>query len=138
MLHLEGFDLYVQADSIAFLTDAVVDFDEDPTGGRLTIRAPHLRGSEPAEDAPLAERVAWLLQAEINPALANHGGFVSLEEVTEDGFAVLQFGGGCHGCGMVNVTLKEGIEKTLLQRIPEIKGVRDVTEHEKGENPYYS
>lgn len=58
-------------------------------------------------------------------------------EFTEKGIVVLQFGGGCQGCGMVDVTLKEGIEKTLIERVPEVTGVRDVTEHAAGENPYY-
>jgi len=57
--------------------------------------------------------------------------------VVEDGIAVLKFGGGCQGCGQVDFTLKEGIEKTLLERIPELKGVRDVTDHSIKENAYY-
>ena len=85
----------------------------------------------------LAERVDYVLQAEINPAVAGHGGVVTLVEVTADNMVVLQFGGGCHGCGMVDVTLKEGIEKTLKERVPEIAGVRDVTDHAAGQNPYY-
>ncbi|MBI3907411.1 MAG: NifU family protein [Pseudomonas fluorescens] len=76
-------------------------------------------------------------QTEINPGLASHGGQVSLIDVVEDGIAVLQFGGGCQGCGQADVTLKEGIERTLLERIPELKGVRDVTDHTQKENAYY-
>ena len=55
-------------------------------------------------------------------------------EITEDGLAILQFGGGCNGCSMVDVTLKEGIEKQLLNEFPELKGVRDLTEHQRGEH----
>ena len=62
---------------------------------------------------------------------------VSLIDVVDDGIAVLKFGGGCQGCGQADVTLKEGIEKTLLERIPELKGVRDVTDHSIKENAYY-
>ncbi len=69
--------------------------------------------------------------------LAGHGGRVSLMEITEDGYAILQFGGGCNGCSMVDVTLKEGIEKQLLNEFPELKGVRDLTEHQRGEHSYY-
>ncbi|SQD00967.1 putative thioredoxin-like protein [Escherichia coli] len=61
----------------------------------------------------------------------------SLMEITEDGYAILQFGGGCNGCSMVDVTLKEGIEKQLLNEFPELKGVRDLTEHQRGEHSYY-
>src|SRR3546814_13864267 len=71
------------------------------------------------------------LQTEINPGLASHGGQVTLIDVVEEGIAVLQFGGGCQGCGQADVTLKEGIEKTLLARIPELKGVRDVTDQDR-------
>ena len=67
------------------------------------------------------ERVEYLLQSQINPQLAGHGGRVSLMEITEDGLAILQFGGGCNGCSMVDVTLKEGIEKQLLNEFPELK-----------------
>jgi Fe/S biogenesis protein NfuA len=69
--------------------------------------------------------------------LAAHGGNVSLEEVFEDTIAVLRFGGGCQGCGMVDVTLKQGVEKTLLEQIPELTEVRDVTDHTQRENAYY-
>ena len=80
---------------------------------------------------------AYMLQSQINPQLAGHGGRVSLMEITEDGYAILQFGGGCNGCSMVDVTLKEGIEKQLLNEFPELKGVRDLTEHQRGEHSYY-
>ena len=79
-----------------------------------------------------------MLETEINPALAAHGGRVGLVEITEEKQAVLQFGGGCHGCGMADVTLKQGIEQTLTQRIPEITGVLDATDHRSGKNPYYA
>ena len=58
-------------------------------------------------------------------------------EITDEGYAILQFGGGCNGCSMVDVTLKEGIEKQLLNEFPELKGVRDLTEHQRGEHSYY-
>ena len=91
----------------------------------------------PAADASVVERVRYLIDAEINPKLASHGGRVSLREITAEGIVVLQFGGGCHGCGMSEVTLKNGIEKTLREKIPEVTGVRDVTDHKSGSKPYY-
>lgn len=79
-----------------------------------------------------------MIEAEINPQLASHGGQVMLAELTEDGFAILQFGGGCNGCSMVDVTLKDGIEKQMLEQFAgELNGVRDATEHEAGEHSYY-
>lgn len=137
-LALDGFDFYIDPESVAWLNDAEIDFDQDATGGELTIRAPGIKGHAPEDDAPLADRVQWVLDSEINPMLASHGGRVALVEVTAKSEVVLQFGGGCQGCGMADVTLKQGINKTLTERLPEIQGVLDATDHEHGENPYYS
>ena len=85
----------------------------------------------------MVERVRYLIDAEINPKLASHGGRVTLREITAEGIVVLQFGGGCHGCGMSEVTLKNGIEKTLREKSPEVTGVSDITDHKSGSKPYY-
>ena len=135
-LDCQGFTLYVDAPSVPFLEGAQVDYLVQPTGGQLTIRAPRIKGEVPGEDASLASRVQYLLDSEINPMLAAHKGQVSLEEVTSDGVVRLRFGGGCHGCGMVDVTLKQGIEKTMLERIPGVTAVRDATDHAAGSAPY--
>ena len=82
-------------------------------------------------------KVPYNPENEINPNLASHGGFVSLVDIVDNTTVVLRFGGGCHGCGMVDVTLKEGIEKSLKSQLPEITAVIDVTDHSSGENPYY-
>ena len=133
-----AFKLFVAASSESWLEQAQIDFEESATGGQLTIKAPGIKGSEPSHDAPIERRIEWLLESEINPSLASHGGRVSLVEITRKMEVVLQFGGGCHGCGMANVTLKEGIEKTLTQNIPEITAVIDATDHQSGQNPYYA
>ena len=138
VVEFEGFRLFVARASEKWLETAEIDFEEDATGGQLTIKAPGIKGSEPPESATLEERIGWVLETEINPSLAAHGGRVRLVEVTEQKQAVLQFGGGCHGCGMADVTLKQGIEQTLTQRIPEISGVLDATDHQSGKNPYYA
>lgn len=135
-LDCDGFTLFVDAPSVRFLEGAEVDFLTQATGGQLTIRAPRIKGEAPNQDASVSERVQYLLDSEINPMLAAHKGQVSLEEVTPEGVVRLRFGGGCHGCGMVDVTLKQGIEKTLMERIPEITAVRDATDHATGEAPY--
>jgi Fe/S biogenesis protein NfuA len=135
-LDCDGFTLYVDAASVRFLDSADVDYVTQPTGGQLTIRAPRIKGEQPKADASVVERVQYLLDSEINPMLAAHKGQVSLEEVTSDGVVRLRFGGGCHGCGMVDVTLKQGIEKTMMERIPEITAIRDATDHATGEAPY--
>ncbi len=131
------FQLYVQGESVKWLRDASIDFEPNATGGQLNIRAPSIKGYMPDADAGMVERVKYVIDAEINPQVASHGGRISLIEVTSAGVVVLQFGGGCHGCGMVDVTLKQGVEKTLKARVPEISAVRDATDHTTGENPYY-
>jgi Fe/S biogenesis protein NfuA len=136
MLRCEGFTLYVDAASAPYFEDARIDFIEQASGGQLNIRAPKLKEQPPAGDADLATQVRYLLDSEINPQLASHGGRVSLETITADNAAVLRFGGGCHGCSMVDVTLKNGVEKTLLTKLPQLTAVRDATDHEKGTAPY--
>ncbi|MAZ66270.1 MAG: Fe-S biogenesis protein NfuA [Kangiellaceae bacterium] len=137
VIEYEAFSAYIDAKSLPFLEDASIDYEMSQMGGQLTLKAPNARAKPVSDDAPLMERVQFLLDSEINPQLANHGGQVGLVEITEDGVAILQFGGGCQGCGMVDVTLKQGIEKNLLEKVPELKGVRDITDHNSGDNPYY-
>ena len=132
-----AFPVFIAEESIPFLDEAKIDYKTDALGGELSISAPYLKGKKPQDSASLFEQVTYHLNLEVNPHLASHGGMVTLVEITEDGIAVLQFGGGCHGCGMVDVTLKEGIEKTLIEAIPGLTGVRDVTDHATGDNPYY-
>ena len=131
------FLLYLEKKSMSFVEDAVVDYSPDKFGGTLTIKAPNAKVPSIGEDASLEEKVNYLLYSEINPSLASHGGEVSLVEIINKETAVLQFGGGCQGCGMVDVTLKDGVEKTLIEEIPELKGITDVTDHSYRENAYY-
>lgn len=133
----DSFNLYVPHSSERWLTEAKIDFEKDEAGGQLTIKAPGIKGHKPEEDAGLMDKINWILEAEINPGLASHGGMVSLEQITEEMDVILRFGGGCHGCGMANVTLKEGIEKTLKEHFPQINAVVDATDHASGDNPYY-
>jgi len=133
-----GFTLWLEAASIAYLESAEIDYENKGTGGQLQIRAPRIKGDVPAESASLVERVLWIVEHEINPQLAQHRGNVSVQEVTADGVVVLRFGGGCHGCGMADVTLKQGIEKTLLDKVPGVTAVRDATDHDTGDAPYIS
>lgn len=132
-----NFVLYVDAAGAQSLAGAIIDFEGDAMGGELTIRAPGLKGRAPEADAPLEKRVRWVLDARINPMVAAHGGRVGLVTITPDNDVVLQFGGGCHGCGMVDVTLKQGIETALRNELPEVGRIIDATDHETGENPYY-
>lgn len=137
-LNFSGFDAVVDSESQPFLVDAEIDFVTDQMGSQLTLKAPNAKVRKVSDDASLMERVQYVIDSEINPQLANHGGRVSVMELTPDGVAVLQFGGGCNGCSQVDLTLKEGIEKELLNRFSgELNGVRDITEHQRGEHSYY-
>lgn len=131
-----GFTLWLDAPSVPFLDGAEIDYELKATGGQLQIRAPKIKGVVPGEGASLVERVRWVIENDINPQLASHKGHVTLTEITAGGIVVLNFGGGCHGCSMVDVTLKQGVEKTLLEKVPGVTGVRDSTDHATGDAPY--
>lgn len=114
------------------------------SGASLAIENPNVpasplvgQGAVPGNlEGPLADRVAQVLQHQVNPAIAGHGGAARLVSV-DDTVAYLELMGGCQGCGMAAVTLRQGIERILHDTIPELTGVVDVTDHASGENPYY-
>lgn len=133
----DGFTAWFEERSIPYLEEAVVDFQSDQMGGQLTIKAPNARVPKVGPDAPLEDRINYVLYNEINPGLASHGGVVTLVEVVEGSVAVLEFGGGCQGCAAVDITLKNGVERSLLEQIPELTAIRDVTDHTVTENAYY-
>ena len=137
ILNLNSLKVHIEKRSIPFLVDAEVNYDNDTFGGQLTIKAPNARLPNISPDSPPEDRINYVIYNEINPMLESHCGVVSLLEFTDKGEAILQFGGGCQGCGMVDVTLKDGIEKTLLEQIPELKSVKDSTDHSLDDNAYY-
>ena len=137
IINLKLITVHIEKRSMPFLVDAEVNFDNDTFGGQLTIKAPNARLPNISPDSPPEDRINYVIYNEINPMLESHGGEVSLLEFTKNGEAILQFGGGCQGCGMVEVTLKDGIEKTLLEQIPELKSVKDSTDHSLDDNAYY-
>lgn len=136
---LEHFRVYVEPASVAFLEDAFVDYSVDRMGGQLTIKAPNAKMPQVNADSPLDAQVNYYLYTEVNPGLASHGGDVSLVGVVKEDdihVAVLRFGGGCQGCSSVSLTLKDGVEKTLMEKVPGIGSVRDVTDHTNTDNAY--
>ena len=133
----EFFSVFLDEKSLPYLEDAKVDYNPDKFGGQLTIRAPKSKTPFLSEESSIEDKINFYLHSEINPALASHGGEVSLVEVLEDNKAVLQFGGGCQGCSMIDVTLKDGVEKTLIENVPEITGIIDSTDHSHTENAYF-
>ena len=137
IVEMKGFTAYFENRSLPFLEDAKVDYASDRMGGQLTIRAPNSKMPKVNDDSPLEDKINYVLYNEINPGLAAHGGNVSLQEITPEMYAVLKFGGGCQGCSAVDVTLKEGVEKTLKERVPDLAGVKDMTDHTDTSQAYY-
>lgn len=135
------FTAYIDTPSIPYLQDAVIDYNKDRFGGQLTFRAPNSKVPQVGENASLEERINYVLQSEINPNLASHGGHVDLVDlIEEEGVgitAVLKFGGGCQGCSAVDVTLRQGVEVSLKQQIPELTQVIDETDHSYTANAFY-
>jgi len=136
IMDVEDLRVYLDKQSIPYLEDAKIDFAKDKMGGQLTIKAPNAKMPKVNDDSPLEDQINYILYNEVNPGLASHGGEVKLVEVTEDLVVILEFGGGCQGCSAVDITLKEGIEKNLIEKLPQIKAVRDVTDHTQSDNAY--
>lgn len=135
---MEKLKVYVEAMSIPYLEESKIDFAKDRMGGQLTIKAPNAKMPKVNDDSPVQDRINYLLYTEVNPGLAAHGGEVSLVDFDEEsGIAVLKFGGGCQGCSAVDMTLKDGVEASLVAKIPEVTGVRDETDHSQTENAYF-
>ncbi len=137
LLTFPALRVYLERNSLPFLDEAEVDYQKSQVGGQLTIKAPNAKLPKVTDDSPVEDQIRYILYTEINPGLASHGGEVSLVEWTEDQVAVLKFGGGCQGCSAVDLTLKEGVEKVLMEKVPQIRGIRDVTDHSVTENAYY-
>ena len=128
-----GVRFHVDGASQPLLRGATLQYVEDLTGGGFRFENPN---RPRLLDVPLAGQVQRLLDEEINPGVAAHGGRVTLVDVA-GGRVVVEFGGGCQGCGMANLTLREGVTATLRRALPEISEVVDATDHEAGETPYH-
>jgi Fe/S biogenesis protein NfuA len=130
----------IPAGSIEQLQGATLDLPLASQVG-LVLRNPNrpdlLSGKDLELTGELADKVTQLLERRINPALASHGGFAELKGVEGDLVYVLM-GGGCQGCAVSAMTLREGIARSIMEAIPEVRDVIDVTDHDAGENPYYT
>ena len=135
---IDAFPVWIDGHSLNYLEDALIDYAKDRMGGQLTFKAPKSKVPSLGPNATIEEQINHLLMSEINPGLASHGGYVSLLELVDEGTtAVLQFGGGCQGCSAVDLTLKQGVEKVLMEQIPQIQKVVDTTDHSIKDNAYY-
>ena len=126
-----GFKVFIDAASAPNLQGASVNYVEGPEGSGFRFDNPN-----PVWTDPKAAAVQKVLDDDINPAVAQHGGFVTLLDVKDD-VVYIALGGGCQGCGMVDVTLKQGIEVRIREAVPEISRIVDTTDHAGGANPYY-
>ena len=130
-IDVEGIPVLVAARSAQYLEGTTLDYKETLMGGGFSFENPN-----PMWVDELSNAVAEIIASEVNPVVASHGGHVDLIGVDE-GKAIIAFGGGCQGCGMVDTTLKDGVEKTLLEQLPQLTEVRDVTDHTNRENAYF-
>lgn len=132
IIDAEGFSLLIDAASAPRLDGVRIDFLQRGLRSGFHFDNPNSRW-----DDPVAEAVQQVIDGEINPGVASHGGSVQLLDVQGD-TVYISLGGGCQGCGMADVTLKHGIESTIRERVPEIAKVLDTTDHAAGTNPYFS
>lgn len=128
----------IAANSIDLLEGATLDHT---SGAGLVIRNPNKPLAPKIEglinDDALSAEIDALVSTEVNPALAAHGGFVTYVGHDNEGTAYLTMGGGCHGCSMSRMTMMEGVQTMIVEQIPAVERVRDLTDHSSGENPYY-
>ena len=133
-----GMKVIIPAKDVELLEGAILDYSS--TGG-LVIRNPNKPSAPMIEglvnDDALSAEIEAIVATEVNPALAAHGGFVTFAGHDEAGTAYLTMGGGCHGCSMSKVTMLEGVQTTLVEKVEGIQRVRDMTDHQSGENPFY-
>lgn len=138
IVDLEGFKVVLDAESAGRIEGSTIDWVENDRGTGFEVTNPNVRKlGEAAPTGKLAERVRHVLETKVNPAVASHGGNIALVDM--DGtVAYLELGGGCQGCGMARVTLRQGVERMLREAVPEVTEVVDVTDHKAGANPYYA
>lgn len=130
-LDVDGLPVLVAARSAQYLEGTTLDYKETLMGGGFSFENPN-----PLWVDELSKAVAEIIASEVNPVVASHGGHVDLIGV-DDGKAIIAFGGGCQGCGMVDVTLKQGVEVMIKDNVPGISEVIDATDHAAGTNPFY-
>jgi Fe/S biogenesis protein NfuA len=132
-----GFEVVVPRSSVDLLKGATVDWVESMQGSGFKVENPNIVPiGQGLADGPLADRVKQVIDMQVNPAIASHGGSVGLVEVRED-VVYLEMMGGCQGCGMAAATLAQGIRRIIMENVPDVKDIVDVTNHEAGVNPYY-
>jgi Fe/S biogenesis protein NfuA len=134
IIEIADIKIYIEREHLEYFEGVTLDFEDGLAGsGFKFIDLPRVPKKY---KGTIAEKVVKVIEEEINPGIASHGGYVALVDVKGNDI-MIQMGGGCQGCGMANVTLKDGIEVALKKAIPEIGGIYDVTDHASGKNPFY-
>ena len=131
IVNVGDFPVVIDAESAPHMRDVIIDYVEELQQSGFRIGNPN-----PVWTDPKAMAIQELLDTQINPAVASHGGHIELVDVHDD-IVYIRFGGGCQGCGMVSVTLNQGVEQAIHDAFPEIREIVDVTDHAAGTNPYY-
>lgn len=142
-----GFDVYLTRAASEAIEGSTVDYVERPNEAGFEIQKPPAgapdgadAGSDasaaPPPEGPIADRVQHVIETRINPGIATHGGRIALMDV-QDTVVILEMSGGCQGCGMAQVTLRQGVERMIKAAVPEVTEIRDSTDHASGANPYY-
>jgi len=137
----DGIEVLVDGDDVSLVDGATIDYVERVNESGFEVRPaegvvpqPVTRsGGEP--EGPIADRVRDVLDSQVNPAIAAHGGMISLVDI-EDTEIFVEMGGGCQGCALSRMTLRQGVERMLREAVPELTAVHDITDHASGENPY--
>lgn len=135
---IDGLKIIIPLNSFEFINGSVLDYSERQG---LIIRNPNKPPAVAIEglvkDDELSASIEAVIATDVNPALASHGGFVTFVGHDNEGVAYLTMGGGCHGCSMSKMTMLDGVQTTLIEQVPGVLKVRDVTDHATGSNPYY-
>ncbi len=145
-IDVDGIRVFMAPRYVQFLEDVRIDFVTNLQQTGFKVENPKVvastdsvsdSGTLPNVDSPIYQAVKKVLDLEINPAVASHGGRVTLVDVKEQ-IAYIKMGGGCQGCGSADVTLKQGVVVAIKKAVPEIVDVLDATDHASGQNPYFT
>ena len=136
---IDGLKIIVPQSSVEHIHGATLDYS-DRQG--LLMRNPNKPPAPVIDglvsDDEISAQIEAVIATDVNPSLAAHGGFVTFVGHDTDGTAYLTMGGGCHGCSMSKMTMLEGVQTTLVEQVPGVVKVRDLTDHTSGSNPFYS
>lgn len=138
VIQADGFTVLIDPESAPTLRGMIVDYVERNGQSGFEVRLPKVGpASGSAPSGPLAERVLAVIEEKINPGVASHGGEIKLVDVKDD-VVYIEMSGGCQGCAMSKLTLRQGVDRMIREAVPEIVAIRDVTDHQSGDNPYYT